>query len=215
MRAPDTRQEAIDFLRSGYEQCRSCLNEVIGIHIDMDAPNRVIQPDDDEIVYRLRKVLLHVKSVVSWQIDTHVLHILAPELRAAEEQIGMIWKKVPRDQLMKLVPEMSVSAVGKHGAYFKTERDILSRFIHPTPQGLLHAREQGGLGNVDEVLYYIHLLLLLNSVAIRYAVSLSFLSQLFSGEKEAEIASVMTRTREVLGCISPADYLRFVSKIES
>ena len=215
MRVPDTRQEAIDFLLSGCEQCLSCLNELTSIHINMDAIDRVIQPDDDEIVYRLRKVLLHVKSVASWQIDTRVIHVLAPESRAAAEQIDMVWKKVQKDQLTKFMLEIGASAIGERSAYSKMGRDILSRFVHPTPQELLLAREQGGLGNVDEILYYIQLLLLLNSLAVRYAVSLIFLSQLFSGKKEAEIASVITRIREVLGSMSPADYLRFVSKIDN
>ena len=35
----------------------------------------------EELVYRLRKVLVHVKAITNWQLDTEVIHVLAPELR--------------------------------------------------------------------------------------------------------------------------------------
>ena len=212
MRIPRTTQQAVDLLHSGCEQCLSCLNELIGIHIEMDPVTRLVRLDDEEIVYRLRKVLLHIKSVVSWQLDTEVMHVLAPELRAAEEQIDMIWKKVPKERLKELVPSDGSSEVGMRGGPFQPGKDILSSYVHPAPQRLLLAREHGGLGNVDEVRYYIHLFLLLGNVAFRYAVSLDFLSQILNGAKEGQLVSVIEKLREEFGSLSSEDCFRFVAR---
>ena len=83
MRSVQTREEAVDRLRWGCEQCISCLNELVRVHFEMDPADRLIRTDDEEIVYRLRKVLLHVKAITGWQLDTEVMHVLAPELRTA------------------------------------------------------------------------------------------------------------------------------------
>ncbi len=208
MKIPQTRPQAVDYLRAGSEQCLSYLNELIGIHFEMDPPGRSICLDDDEIVYRLRKVLLHVKSVTGWQLDMEVMHVLAPELRAAEDQIDMIWKKIPRERLKEFVPGDGSSAVGKRGGPFETGRKILSSYIHPTPQGLLLAKQQGGLGEVDEVQYYYILFVSLGNLVFRYAVSLVFLSQSLNCGKEVVIASVLRKMGEEFSSISPKDCLR-------
>ena len=206
MTIPRTRQQAIDHLRSGCEQSIPRLNELIGIHIKIDPLSRSIRPNDNEIVYRLRKVLLHIKFATSWQFDTQVMHVLAPEIRAADEQFDMIWKKVPKEQITEILVEDGDSAVGMRDRAFKLGRKILSPYIHPTPQSLLLAKEQGGLGEVDEVRYYYYLFLLLGYVEFRYSVSLAFLSQLLKSNKEGQINSVMIKMGEAFASTSPGDY---------
>ena len=75
MRPVETREEAVHRLRSGCEQCISCLKDLLSVHFDMDAADRVICPDDEAIVYRLRKVLLHVKAITGWELDPEVMHV--------------------------------------------------------------------------------------------------------------------------------------------
>ena len=165
-------------------------------------------------MYRLRKVLLHVKAITGWQLDTEVMHVLAPELRTADEQIELIWKKLPREQLTEYLADDGKSVVGGRDKLFKSDKEILSSYIHPTPQRLRLGKELGGLGSPDEVRCFVNLFTLLGSLVFRYAVSLAFLSQLLSGRKEGSIASVMMKVKEELGSISQAACLRFVVRQE-
>ena len=214
MRSVQTREEAVDRLRSGCEQCIACLKELVRVQFEMDPHDRAIRADDEEIVYRLRKVLLHVKAITGWQLDTEVMHVLAPELRTADEQIELIWKKLPREQLTEYLADDGKSVVGGRDKLFKSDKEILSSYIHPTPQRLRLGKELGGLGSPDEVRCFVNLFTLLGSLVFRYAVSLAFLSQLLSGRKEGSIASVMMKVKEELGSISQADCLRFVVRQE-
>ena len=214
MTSLQTKEEAVNHLRSGCEQCISCLKELIRVHFEMDPYDRSIRPDDEEIVYRLRKVLLHVKAITSWQLDTEVMHVLAPELRTADEQIELVWKKLPREQLAEYLVGDAKNAVEGRDKLFKSGKEILSSYIHPTPQRLILGKELGGLGRPDEVRCYVGMFMLLSSLVFRYGISLAFLSQLLSSRKEVAIASAMTKVTEELRSISPADCLRFVARKE-
>ena len=214
MTSLQTREEAVDHLRSGCEQCISCLKELIRVQFEMDPHDRVICTDDEEIVYRLRKVLLHVRAITSWQLDTEIMHVLAPELRTANEQIELIWKKLPKEQLSEYLADDGKSVVGERDNLFKSGKEILSSYIHPTPQRLILGKELGGLGRPDEVRCYVGVFMLLSSLVFRYGISLAFLSQLLSSRKEGAIAAVMTKVTEELRSISLAGCLRFVAREE-
>ena len=60
----------------------------------MSPADRAISADDKEIVYRLRKVLLHVKAVTSRQLDAKAIHVLAPELRC-QRAIRVSLEEIP------------------------------------------------------------------------------------------------------------------------
>ena len=190
-----TKEEAVDRLRSGYEQCISCLQELIRVQFELDPHDRAIGPDDEEIVYRLRKVLVHTKAITSWQLDTDVMHVLAPEIRAANEQIDMVWKKLPKEELNEYLSDHGRSVVGGRDQLFKPKKEILSSVIHPTPLRLLFGKDLGGLRSPDEVRYFTILFVLLGGLVFRYAVSLGFMSQLQNGRCEASITSVMRSLR--------------------
>ena len=165
-----------------------------------------------EIVYRIRKVLLHIKAITRWQLDTEVMHVLAPEIRTADEQIDMVWKKLPKEQLIDYLADDGKSVVGGRDQLFKLEKQNLSSYIHPTPQRLILGRELGGLGRPEEVRYFVNLLMLLVSLVFRYAVTLGFLSQTLGCSKEGSIASVIRQVTKELDSISMADCLRFVTR---
>ena len=210
MKSVQTREETIGRLRSGCEQCISCLNELVRVHLEMDPADRLIRADDEEIVYRLRKVLLHVKAITGWQLDTEVMHVLAPELRTAEEQMDLIWKKLPNEDLSEYLSDDGKSVVGGRDKTFKSGKEILSSYIHPTPQKLILGKEVGGLGGLDEVQSFINLFTLLSGLVFRYGVSLGFMCQLLSVKKEGPITSVLLKMTEAMGAISAAECLRFV-----
>ena len=212
MKRVQTRAEAVDCLRSGCEQCISCLKDLLFVHLEMDPADRVICTDDEEIVYRLRKVLLHVKAITSWQLDAEVMHVLAPEFRTAGDQIELVWKKLPREELSEHLGNDGKGVVGGRDKLSKSEKDILSSHIHPTPQRLLIGKELGGLGNADEVRCFLNLFMLLNGLVFRYGVSLGFLSRMRSAGKEGPITTAMLKATGAMGSISPADCLRFVAR---
>ena len=142
------------------------------------------------------------------------MHVLAPELRTADEQIEMVWKKLPKEQLINFLGDDGKSFVGGRDKLFKSEKELLSLYIHPTPQRLIHGKEMGGLGRPDEARCFIILSTLLNSLVFRYAVSLAFLSNLLNGRKGGSLASVMMKVTEEMASISLADCLRFVAREE-
>ena len=214
MKGVQTREEAVERLRLGCEQCIVCLKDFLGVHFELNPADRMICADDEEIVYRLRKVLLHVKAIVGWQLDTEVMHVLAPEIRTAHEQIDRVWKKLPREQLSEYLSDDGNSVVGGRDKTFKSGKEVLSSYIHPTPQKLRLGKELGGLGKPDEVRCLVNLFMLLSGLVFRYGVSLCFMSQLVSGRKEGSIATAMSKATGAIGSIPPAELLRFVAREE-
>ena len=104
------------------------------------------------------------------------------------------------------------NVIGARDKPFKSQKEILSSFIHPTPQRLLLGKELGGLGSPDEVRCFINLFTLLGSLVFRYAEALFFLSQLQGAGKESSITPVLMKASAQFGSISPTDCLKFVSR---
>ena len=76
---------------------------------------------------------------------------------------------------------------------FKAGKEILSPYVHPTPQRLALGKELGGLGRTDEVRLFANLLILLYGLVFRYGVSLSLLAQRLSGGNEKLVAAAMLK----------------------
>ena len=214
MRSVETREDAVDRLRSGCEQCLSCLKDLSRVQLEMDPHDRAITAADDEMVYRLRKVLLHVKAITGWHLDTEVIHVQAPELRAADEQIDQIWKKVPREELSEYLTRDGKTIEARRVTMFKAGKEILSSYVHPTPQRLALGKELGGLGRTDEVRFFANLLILLYGLVFRYGISLSLMAQRLSGGNERLVAAAMLKATGAMGSISMADCFRFVTQNE-
>ena len=193
------------FLRSACEQCIECLGRLVAVHLDIDAATRGIAPTDPDCVYRLRKVLLHVKALTGWNLDTEVMHVMAPELRAASEQIEGLWEEATHALELEDLNEVASPTVRTAREFAKTRHALVSSYIHPTPQLLLLPTEQGGLGQANDERYYSTLLMLLGDVAFRYSISLAYLSQLLAAGKAEAIALVMHKIGEAFATVSSAD----------
>ena len=191
-----------DTLRSGCEECVASLNGLITIHFGMDTPDRMIRPSDGECVYRLRKVLVHVKAITRWEFDTDVMHVIAPDLRAANEQVDEILKKLPRGYLDDLLGVQDKQTARRVQASAKKKQETVSSYIHPTPQRLLLPRDQGGLGELYEFPYWSNMFMFLFDLVLRYAMLLGYLSQLLNAGSEAAVASVMERMRTKVDSIA-------------
>ena len=188
-------------LRKAGDELIACLKELVDIHLAIDPPDRLIQPTDPDCVYRLRKALLHVKSITAWTLDTDVMHVIAPEIRAAVDHVDNVWKEAAHDlELDDIVEEQTAQAARQRA---KTNRETTSSYVHPSPQSLLLPKEQGGLGPGDDQRYYTTMLDLLFHLAFRYAVSLAYLTRRLAVGEILPIASMMQRIRTVVVSVTP------------
>ncbi len=194
-------------LHSACEQCIACLRELSGIHLDIDPPTGAILPNAPHCVYGMRKVLLHVTAIFTWQVDTNVMHVIAPELRAANEQIDGFWDEAVRAMELDFLD----GAVGPENrrarAFAKRRQELVSPFIHPTPARLLLPREDGGLAPASGSRHYYFLIELLADLAFRYAVSTAFLSQLRGADTDQAIVCVIHKIQKAIPAVSPGNSL--------
>lgn len=198
-------QQTPSRLHSACERCIACLRDLVRIHLDIDTPTSSIAPNAPHCVYALRKVLLHVNATISWELDTDVLHVIAPEFRAANEQIDGFWDEAVRAMGLKDLDGAVGAETRQARAVSKMKHELVSAFIHPTPQRLLLPREQGGLAPASAERYYFILIGLLADLAFRYAVSIGFLSQLLRAGKDQAIESVMREIQSAFAAVSIGD----------
>ena len=85
-----SRQEAEEALTSVCAGLIDCLKELQALHQTMDHSEGTPVASISELTLRLRKVHLHAQSITSWEIGRHVLHVMAPDMRAAQEQLDPI-----------------------------------------------------------------------------------------------------------------------------
>ncbi len=188
-------------LRSACDDCIAYLRELVGIHFAIDPPDRLIQPTDPDCVYRLRKALLHIKSITSWTIDTDVMHVIAPEIRAAVDEVDNVWKEAVEDLELDDIADEQASKAARLRA--KTSRETTSAYVHPSPQRLRLPKEHGGLGPGNDQRYYTTMLDLLFHLSFRYAVALGFLSRRLAVGEELPVVSVMERLAAVVASVKP------------
>ena len=190
-------EQSPELLRAACEECVACLSELVGVHFDIDPPTRVIGPNDPDCVYRLRKIGLHVKAITGWQLDTFVMHVMAPELRAANEQLDGLWDKATHAMGLEFLNEAAGPTARQAQSSAKTRHELVSSYTHPTPQRLLLSTERGGLGPASDPLYYFTMLVLLADLAFKYAVALEYLSQLLGAGTVEAIMSLEGKIRDV------------------
>ena len=65
------------------------------IHVEIDTPGREVGVDEPEWMLRLRKVYLHAVAVSRCDVDVDGVRAMATDLRAAYEQMAVIWKHLP------------------------------------------------------------------------------------------------------------------------
>ena len=131
-----SRREAEMVLTSGCEALIGLLMELQALHGAMDGPERTLAESEAEEVLRLRKVYFHVQAITSWTVETHVLHVMAPDIRAAQEHLYPL-------TLEDLYDNDKQSA---SNARRKRDR-ILDPLSHPTPMILIYRPHLGGLGS--------------------------------------------------------------------
>ena len=194
-------QQSPAVLRSACDESIGCLKELVDIHFAIDPSDRLIQPTDPDCVYRMRKALLHIKAITAWTLDTDVMHVIAPEIRAAVDEIDAVWEEGAHAlELDDIVEEQASKATRRRA---RTNRETTSSYVHPSPQRLLLPKEYGGLGPGDDQRYYTTMLDMLFHLAFRYAVSLAYLSRRLAVGQELPLAPMMQRIAAVIASVAP------------
>ena len=171
--------------------------------MDIDEPKRMTSTSEPECVFRLRKAHFHIRAITSWAVDTDALHVMAPDIRAAKEQLVPIFVEFLNGDLHKdsLVQQQRAT---------KDISELLAHLSHPTPMILIHRRDLGGLGQADTVMYFLQLYWLLCSLVVEYAGGLDVISEVLGHSKESEALNVFNKVSADMALISPDVFLQFV-----
>ena len=189
-------------LRSACDGLIACLNQLIRIHFTIDTVDRVIQPSAPDGVYRLRKALFHVRAITAWDITIEVMHIMAPEIRAALDQFDEVREETARVLDLGNIFEQRESKAAR--LWTKMDREFVSSYMHPSPQSLLLPLEEGGLVPGDSQRFYTKVAYSLFQLASGYAVSLGWLSHRLVAGQELAITEVVRRITIVIASVAPA-----------
>ena len=145
------------------------LTELINIHLEVDDHTRIMEEGEPDWIGRMRKILLHIMAVNRWEIGVGVEHVMAPEIRAAFEQMSIVWKRLPATIRLEEVDGDWWAKEARSG--------LLATFDHPTPQTLMLSAEHGGLSDSESGIVYAHLFLWLGLLILGYGLALVHLSQ--------------------------------------
>ncbi|MDE2901740.1 MAG: hypothetical protein OXP73_01790 [Chloroflexota bacterium] len=180
----------IDMLVEPRAECETNftkLSELTRIHLSIEEPSRGIGADESDWIHRLRKVCLHVRALKGWEIDDiDVVHVLAPEIRAAYVQLDEVWQSMPQE--FKLVPMDS--------DYWSSEAraGVLATYDHPSPFNLIIGPTALGsfsTSKPDET--YLQLAVWLGFLVLGYGLALAYLAEVLGAEDE----DIVSRLAEV------------------
>lgn len=179
--------EGVTELRTWCERCRDLLSELANIHLEVDVPTRDMETDEPDWIGRLRKICLHVLAMNRWNIGVGVEHVMAPEIRAAFEQMNIVWSDLPPSTLLERID------AGWWGE--EASSGMLATYDHPTPLKLMISADHGGFSTDESKWVYAQLVLWLGHLVLGYGLALVHLSEMIGSEEaiESRVASVWHR----------------------
>ncbi|MCY3545396.1 MAG: hypothetical protein OXH49_00810 [Gemmatimonadetes bacterium] len=160
------------------------LRELAQIHLEIDAPTRKAGTQEPDWIFRLRKVCLHALASSQWELDVAGVHVMAPELRAAYEQMDAVWKCLPEEFRFDRID----------GNWWADEGGgLLAAFDHPTPMGLTFPLAQGGFDEVEDPRIYPQVAVWACWLGIGYGFALIYLAQVLGtkGDIESRVITVL------------------------
>lgn len=190
------RQVTVQLLDAQREECIACLENIVAVHLEIDPLSRIIEADDDECFYRLRKVRLHVQAITGWHMNSDLMHLIAPEFRCADEQLGKVFKNLPDSFRVNYLGERGTVA-GHFRQRAKELREIISSIVHPTPQRLLMPIERGGFYEKKELPSLFFILWMLMDLALNYADSVAYLSEKSTIENAPQVTPAYHRLKSL------------------
>ena len=171
-------------IRAECERYRHALRELAKIHERIDAPQRIMNEGEPDWIGRLRKICLHVVAITEWEIDADVEHVMAPELRAAYEQMAFVWRELPSE----------LRPAEFDGGWWAQEAKsgLLATYDHPTGMSLARPPELGGFGE-RHLRSDLQLAQWLCGLGSGYGPALVYLAQVLevSEDVEARVSAVM------------------------
>ena len=164
-----THDEAESTLKSGCLRFRGRLRWLNAAHREVDDFVRETRSlSGTRHALRLRKVYFHVRAITSCPMDEWALHVMAPDIRAAEEQL----EPVVRDH----IDGSDNAALTELRKRFAWREKQLARFSHPTETLLRYPRFAGGLHDASPVLYLTVLHKLLQGLTTDYFTGLDVMA---------------------------------------
>ena len=156
-------------------ECRDMLRDLARIHIEIDAPRRVVGADEPEWVLRLRKVCLHAVAITKCEVNVDGVHVITTELRAAYQQMDAVWKCLPRE-----------FRFDEDGGWWSDQANReLAAYNHPTMLGLGLPLADGGFAN-ENPLSYLKLGVWLGRLGCGYGLALAYLARVLDTEGEID-----------------------------
>ena len=181
------------FLFSECERCIEVLGKLVQIHLTMDDPGRTETDAAPEPVLRLRKVLLHVRAVISWNLGEYALHVMAPEIRVALEQLSP--PLLNNARVVGSRGDDKAILMRKDFANWARDWDKrLAQFSHPNRITLAFHEQFGGLAKDDSLGYWCQLAWLLSGLTGHYGLSLCEVASYLDPSKEPEILDLVNQS---------------------
>ena len=140
---------------------------------------------DGDPAYRpkLHKTFVHIVAVARWQMDGEVLHVMAPEIRAAAKALDpLVQESLPQ--------QLSKGSRNRHS--FLIHEEGLALFAHPTLYSLSGSRGRGGFGNTGYVRYLCVAYTALSQLAAAYAYAIGNAAEQFAPASVDEISNLIT-----------------------
>lgn len=171
------------------EEQRDGLLELARIHAeDIDRGSRKPGADEPDWVLRLRKVCLHAVSVAKCEVDVDGLHAMAPDLRAAYEQMDAVWKCLPAEYRIE-----------KDRNWWSDEaRNGLAAYCHPTMTSLMLPVASGGFADVESPVAHLRFTAWLGRLGCGYALALGHLARILGADVQdvdSSIESLVSRVQ--------------------
>ncbi|MDE0132992.1 MAG: hypothetical protein OXN79_11645 [bacterium] len=179
--------EAIEPIEVQRDRCHrhlDVLRDLTRIHVEIDPPTRQIGADEPDWVFRLRKVCLHALAITMWEVNADAVHVIAVELRAAYQQMDVVWKCLP-DQYR----------FAEDGSWWPDHaRSGLAAYDHPTMLNLELSLDGGGFSDAEDPRSYLQLALWLGQLGCAYGLALGYLAQVLGaeGDIDSRLGAILT-----------------------
>ena len=158
-------REVLKQLAEACDRQIEALQEIRKMHEDLFGPLDTESGEESDSLLRLRKVYCHVIAITSWRLDRWVFHVMAPDIRAALEQLRPLVRETCKE-----VHEPKEQC--KVSRYFDNLDDLLTPLIHPSGVNLICLPEANGAFGGGGVRLLSSLCLSLHCLLTNYATTL-------------------------------------------
>jgi len=170
-----SKEEVAEHLTEACDRQIEALRETLKAHENLFGPLDTEREENSVPLLRLRKVYCHVIAIAAWCLDEWVFHVMAPDIRAALEQLRPLALASNRE----LLDSKKQNELSRH---FDELDNLLAPLTHPTIMNLGCLPEangtvtNGGIKRMYNLCFSLHCLLThyattLDMEAIRSGVS--------------------------------------------